>query len=92
MSHDILLKNLEHYGFRGTVWELLNSYPKDCKISTKVVNSISKLHSVKFGVGQGSVLGPFFFLLYVNDLPEASHFETTLFTDETNLHLSHSNV
>ena len=37
-------------------------------------------------------MGPLFFLLYVNDLPEASHFETTLFADDTNLHLSHSNV
>ena len=55
------------------------------------------MHSVKFGVPQGSILGPLF-LLYVNDLPEASHFETTLFADDTNLHyntylhLSHSNV
>ena len=37
-------------------------------------------------------MGLLFFLLYVNDLPEASHFETTLFADDTNLHLSHSNV
>ena len=70
----------------------MNSYLKDRKICTKVDNSISKLHSVKFGVPQGSVLGLLFFLLYVNDLPEASHFETTLFADDTNLHLSHSNV
>ena len=33
-----------------------------------------------------------FFLLYVNDLPEASHFETTLFADDTNLHLSMTQI
>ena len=92
VSHDILLKKMEHYGFRGCVWKLLISYLKDRKICSKVDNSISKLHRVKFGVLQGSVLGPLFFLLHVNDLPEASHFETTLFADNTNLHLSHSNV
>ena len=62
VSHDILLKKLEHYGFRGSVWKLLNSYLKDSKICTKVDNSIFKLHSVKFGVPQGSVLGSLFFL------------------------------
>ena len=34
----------------------------------------------------------FFFLFNVNDLPEALHFQITLFADDTNLHLSHSNV
>ena len=39
-----------------------------------------------------SVLGPLIFLLYVNDLPYASKFKTTLFADDTNLHLSHNNI
>ena len=60
VSYDILLKKLERYGLRGSVWKLLNSYLKDRKICTKVDNSISKLHSVKFGVPQGSVLRPLF--------------------------------
>ena len=34
----------------------------------------------------------FFFLFYINDLPNASNFETTLFADDTNLHLSHINI
>jgi len=31
-------------------------------------------------------------LLYVNDLPNVSKFETTLFADDTNLHMSPSNI
>ena len=37
-------------------------------------------------------LGPLLFSLYVNDLPYVSSFETTLFADDTNLHISHNNI
>ena len=88
VSHNILLKKLEHCGFRGPIWNLLKSYLSERKICTKMNQKVSKLHIVKFGVPQGSVLRPILFLLYVNDLPGASKFETTLFADHTNLHLS----
>ena len=92
VNHDILLKKLEHYGFRGLIWRLLNSYLKGRKICTKVNNNISKFYDVELGAPQGSVLGPLFFLLYVNDLPLASNFETTRFADDTNLYISHPNL
>ena len=53
---------------------------------------MSKFHSISYSVPQGSVLGSILFLLYVNDLPNVSKFKTTLFADDTNLHLSHSNI
>ena len=38
------------------------------------------------------VLGPLVFLLYINDLPHTSNFDTMLSVDDTNLHLSHHNI
>ena len=88
----ILLKKLHHYGFRGPAFNLLKSYLTDRKICTKVGCNISKLCKIEHGVPQGSVLGPLLFSIYVNDLPNVSNFETTMFADDTNLHISHNNI
>ena len=37
-------------------------------------------------------MGTLLFLIYVNDLPCASGFQTTLFADDTSLHLSHKGI
>jgi len=37
-------------------------------------------------------MGPLLFLINVNDLPCASSFRTTLFANDTSLHLSHKDI
>ena len=91
VNHQILLKKLYHYGFRGKIFNVLKSYLADQKICTKLDGKVST-RSVQHGVPQRSILGPLLFLLYVNDLPYASNFETTRFADDTNLHISHHNI
>ena len=88
----ILLKKLCYYGFRDPAFNLLKSNVTDRKICTKVGCNISKLYKIEHGVPQGLVLGPLLFSLYVNNLPNVSNFEITLFTDDTNLHISHNNI
>ena len=52
---------------------------------------ISLNKKILCGVPQGSVLGPLLFLLYVNDIQNASNFNIRLFADDTLLYFSKKN-
>jgi len=86
ISHDKLLHKLSNYGIRGNAHDLLNSYLTGRSQYTKFLNESSDKTLVKFGVPQGSVLGPLLFLIYVNDIINCSlDGEFVLYADDTNI-------
>ena len=83
----ILLRKLEEAGIRGKALGWCVSCLTGRSQKTLVNGLSSSERPITCGVPQGSVLGPLFFLIYVNDLQEAlkgSHFR--LYADDTVLY------
>ena len=89
LDHKILLSKLQHYGLNNNALKLCESYLSNRKQQVEFNgNTLSELTSLTTGVPQGSILGPLFFLLYINDIGHVSDIlhpisyadDTTLYT------------
>jgi hypothetical protein len=86
ISHDILLKKLHFYGFRGKAHEWIKNYLTNRKQFVAYTNSYSHIGEISVGVPQGSILGPLLFLLYVNDIHNISNkISCILYADDTTI-------
>ena len=70
----------------------MNSYLNYRFQYSKINKSTSTLSQINCGVPKGSSFGPLLFPLYINDLPLASNFSTTLFADDAYLNMSDNNL
>ena len=81
-----LLRKLFHYGFDNSALNLTANYFTDRFQGVKFNRKLSSLMSIKLGAPQGSVLGPLFFLLMINDLAFIMELACKMFADDTTLY------
>ena len=68
VSHAILFKKLEATGVRGITLEWFKSYLSGRQQCTVVGDGISDSTTIRYGIPQGTVLGPVLYLVYANEL------------------------
>ena len=89
VEHSVLLKKLEHYGIRGPAYKWMESYLKNRQQFVSINGTNSKPLNIKYGVPQGSILGPLLFIIYINDIPEIASFANfILYADDANIILT----
>lgn len=101
VSHQRLLDKCYKYGIRGKALDWIRSYLHNRKQCVQIENindnnTIGYVRSDiavnRVGVPQGSVLGPLLFLLYINDLPNITDYQCTLFADDISLVITSNNT
>ena len=90
VDHHILLNKLDHYGIRRHSFNWVSSYLANRIQLVQFTSACSQPEPIVCGVPQGSILGPLLFIIYINNLPNASNLlKTFLFADDTSLFYSH---
>ena len=68
VSHEKLLNKLNKYGCRGVCGDLLRDYLANRRQRVSINSELSDEKTVKYGIPQGTVIGPILFQIYINDM------------------------
>lgn len=84
--HNGLVYKLYQLGMPDRLVHIIQDYLQGRTFRYRVEGTLSQPRLVRAGVPQGSVLGPFLYSLYTNDIPRSPGVELALFADDTALY------
>ena len=86
LDHDIILYKLKYYGINSNSLQLLENYLTNRKQYFAFEKHKSDMKNITISVPQGSILGPLFFIIYINDIVLAPKiFTPIIHADDTTL-------
>ena len=89
VNHNILLEKLNYMGIKGDTLSWIKSYLNNRYQKTICNSTLSDLGKIKCGVPQGSILGPLFFLVYIDDIKNIlAENNYQLYADDTVIYCS----
>ena len=89
LNFDIFLSKMEYYGVSGTLLALVKSYLTNCYQYVHFENCKSELWEIKAGILQGSILGPLFFSILINNIVNSSNkFLFPMYADDTTIYFN----
>ena len=93
VDHPTLLNKLYAYGIRGNAFNWVKSYLSERSQYVVYDSKQSKTQTVQCGVPQGSILGPLLFIIYMNDICNASELLfSILYADDTSVQISGNDI
>ena len=86
LDHKVLLTKLHYYGIRDIALNWFRSYSTKRTQYVDCNGVSSSIREIETGVPQGSILGPFLFIIYMNDIHTVSdNLNFILYADDTTL-------
>ena len=82
---------MKYFGFQASVIKWFESSLSNREFLI-CIDVFSKAGTLKYGVPQGSILGPLLFLLYTNDLPQSYDAGSYLYADDICIFYQHEKV